>query len=63
MTEYKVVMAEVTSLVWRDVGKAAEALSKEVMNHIEAGWEPQGGIATVPTGTTIYLIQAVIKRR
>jgi hypothetical protein len=27
-----------------------------------AGWEPQGGIASIQAGTTVYLIQAIVKR-
>ena len=63
MTEYKVIVVEITSVVWRDVGKAADGLTKEVMTHIASGWEPQGGVASVEAGTTVYLIQALVKRR
>ena len=63
MSEYKVVAKEVTSLVWRDVHKAAQELAAEVNAELSAGWEPQGGIASVQAGTGVYLLQAVAKRR
>jgi hypothetical protein len=63
MTEYKVVVAEITSLLWRDVDKAAQSLSTEVAGEIAAGWEPQGGIASVLASTSVYLLQAMIRRR
>jgi hypothetical protein len=63
MTEYKVIVKEVTSVVWRDVNKAADGLTEEVASHIASGWEPQGGVASVEAGSTVYLLQALIKRR
>jgi len=62
MAEYKVVAKEVTSVVWRDVQKAAEELGADVTQLISGGWEPQGGIASIEAGTSVYLIQAVFKR-
>ena len=63
MSEYKVVAKEVTSIIWRDVEKASVELGKEVSAELAAGWEPQGGIASIEAGTSLYLIQALIKRR
>ena len=62
MTEYKVIVKKISNLVWRDVGKAAQGLTEEVSSHISSGWEPQGGIASVMTGSSVYLIQAVVRR-
>jgi len=63
MSEYKVITKEVTSVVWRDLHKAAQELTGEVNAEISAGWEPQGGIASIEAGTGVYLIQALVKRR
>ena len=63
MSEYKVIAKEVTSVVWRDVQKAAQELALEVNTELAAGWEPQGGIASIEAGTGVYLIQALLKRR
>jgi hypothetical protein len=63
MSEYKVIAKEVTSIVWRDVDKAAKELANEVNAELLAGWEPQGGIASIQAGTSVYLIQAVARRR
>jgi len=38
----KVIAKEVTSVVWRDVHKAAQELAIEVNAELSAGWEPQG---------------------
>jgi hypothetical protein len=62
MAEYKVMAKEVTSVIWRDVEKAAQELGTEVTHMVSSGWEPQGGIASIQAGTTVYLIQAIIKR-
>ena len=62
MAEYKAMVKEVTSVVWRDVDKAAQQLSAEVNQMISGGWEPQGGIASIEAGSSVYLIQAIIKR-
>jgi hypothetical protein len=62
MSEYKVIVKEVTSVVWRDVLKAAEELAGEVSAELSSGWEPQGGIASIQAGTGVYLLQAVVKR-
>ena len=62
MAEYKVMVKEVTSVVWRDVQKAGQELSADVNQMISDGWEPQGGIASIEAGTSVYLIQAVLKR-
>ena len=62
MTEYKVVAKEVTSVVWRDVHKAAQELASEVNGELSSGWEPQGGIASIQAGAGVYLIQALAKR-
>jgi hypothetical protein len=63
MSEYKVITKEVTSVVWRDVNKAAQDLASEVNAELASGWEPQGGIASIEAGTGVYLIQALTKRR
>ena len=63
MSEYRVITKEVTSIVWRDVDKAAKELANEVTAELSAGWEPQGGIASVQAGTSVYLIQALSRRR
>lgn len=62
MAEYKVVAKEVKSVVWRDVEKAAQELGAEVTHLMSGGWEPQGGIASIEAGTSVYLIQAILKR-
>ena len=62
MAEYKVVAKEVTSVVWRDVQKAALELSADVTQMMSAGWEPQGGMASVEAGAGVYLLQALVKR-
>jgi len=62
MAEYKALVKEVTSVVWRDVQKAAEELTTEVNAHLSSGWEPQGGIASIEAGTSCYLLQATVKR-
>jgi hypothetical protein len=43
MSEYQVISKEVTSVVWRDVAKAAQELTSEVNAQLSSGWEPQGG--------------------
>jgi hypothetical protein len=63
MSEYKVIAKEVTSVVWRDLNKAAQDLASEVNAELASGWEPQGGIASIEAGTGVYLIQALTKRR
>ena len=63
MSRYKVIAKEVTTVVWRDVQKAAQELAVEVNAELSAGWEPQGGIASIQAGTGVYLIQAVCRRR
>ena len=63
MSEYKIVAKEVTSIVWRDVQKAAQDLSKDVTAELSSGWEPQGGVASIQAGTSVYLIQALSRRR
>jgi hypothetical protein len=62
MSEYKVIAKEVTSVVWRDVHKAAQELTNEVNAELSSGWEPQGSIATIQAGTGVYLIQALGRR-
>lgn len=61
--EYKVVQSEVTSLIWRDLEKASRELSRLVTEDMGAGWEPHGGVSSIATGTTVYMLQAMIKRR
>ena len=63
MSEYKVIAREVTSVIWRDVEKAAKALSQSVSAQLTVGWEPQGGISSIEAGTGVYLIQALARRR
>ena len=62
MAEYKVMAKEVTSVVWRDVQKAAQELGADVTHMMSSGWEAQGGIASIEAGTSVYLIQALVKR-
>jgi hypothetical protein len=62
MPEYKVMAKDVSSVVWRDVQKAAQELGAEVTAQSSSGWEPQGGIASVQAGTGVYLLQALVKR-
>lgn len=63
MSEYKVIAKAVTSVVWRDVEKAAQELGRDVSSELASGWEPQGGVASIQAGAGVYLIQAVVKRR
>jgi hypothetical protein len=63
MSAYKVIVKEVTSVVWRDVNKAAEELAAEVNTELSSGWELQGGVASIQAGTGVYLIQALAKHR
>jgi hypothetical protein len=63
MSEYKILAKEVTSIVWRDVQKAAQELASEVTAELSAGWEPQGGVASIQAGTSVHLIQALARRR
>ena len=63
MSQYKVIVKEVTSVVWRDVSKAAQELASEVDAELSSGWEPQGGVASIQAGTGVYLIQALVKHR
>lgn len=63
MSEYKVVAKEVTSVIWRDVEKAAKDLANDINMELSGGWEPQGGIASIQAGTGVYLIQALYRRR
>jgi len=44
------------------VQKAAQGLTTEVNAELSAGREPQGGIASIEAGTSVYLIQALSKR-
>jgi hypothetical protein len=62
MAEYKVIAKEIASVVWRDTQKAAQELTSEVNAQLSSGWEPQGGIASVEAGTSVYLLQALVKR-
>lgn len=62
MSEYKVIAKEVTSIVWRDVNRAAQELAAEVTTELSSGWEPQGGVASIQAGTGVYLIQALARR-
>lgn len=63
MSDYTVIVKEVTSIVWRDVNKAAEELAEDVKAALASGWEPQGGISSIQAGTGVYLLQAMAKRR
>lgn len=63
MSEYKILAKEVTSIVWRDVQRAAQDLAGEVNAELSSGWEPQGGVASIQAGTGVYLIQALSRRR
>jgi hypothetical protein len=62
MSEYKIIAKEVTTIVWRDVQKAAQDLANDVNAALSSGWEPQGGVASIEAGTSVYLIQALSKR-
>ena len=61
MSDYKVIAKEVTSVVWRDLDKAAKELASDVNAELSSGWEPQGGIASIQAGTGVYLIQALVR--
>jgi hypothetical protein len=63
MSEYKVVAKEVTSVIWRDVQKAAQDLTNDVNADLSSGWEPQGGIASIQAGTGVYLFLALKRGR
>jgi hypothetical protein len=63
MSEYKVIVKEVPSVMWRDVQKAAQQLADEVNSELSSGWQPQGGIASIEAGTSVCLIQALVKGR
>jgi hypothetical protein len=63
MSDYKVIAKEVTSVVWRDVDKAARELADDVNVELSSGWEPQGGIASIQAGTGVYLIQALVRAK
>ena len=62
MAEYKVIAKDVGSVIWRDVERAAQELGAEVTRQQGAGWEPQGGIASIQAGTGVHLLQALVKR-
>jgi hypothetical protein len=62
-SDYKVIVKEVTSIIWRDVTKASEELAHDVNAEAASGWEPQGGVASIQAGAGVYLIQALVKRR
>ena len=62
MSAYKVIAKEVGSIVGRDVQKAGQDLAREVSAELSSGWEPQGGIASVQAGASVYLLQALTKR-
>ncbi len=63
MSEYKVIAQEVTTVLWRDVAKAAQELASEINAELSSGWEAQGGIASIEAGTGVYLLQALTRRR
>jgi hypothetical protein len=63
MSEYRVIVKEVTNVIWRDVEKAAQELTNDVTGLLASGWEPQGGVASIQAGTGVYLIQALVKNR
>jgi len=60
--EYKLMVKEVTSIVWRDVDKAARELTKEVNAELASGWEVQGGVASIISSTSVCLLQALVRR-
>ena len=43
--------------------EAAQELTSDVNAELSSGWEPQGGIASIQAGTSVYLIQALARRR
>jgi hypothetical protein len=61
MTDYRVVSQNISSIIFRDVDKAATELADEVRQLMAAGWQPQGGLATVQAGGGIYLLQAMVR--
>lgn len=61
MKEYKVVFQDITSIISRDLPKAVDELQLQVNALIREGWMPQGGLATVQAGASIYLLQAMVK--
>jgi hypothetical protein len=61
MPEYKVITREVTSALSRDLPKAAAELARDVTAEMASGWKPQGGVASIQAGTSVYLLQALVK--
>lgn len=61
MKEYTVVYQDITSVLTRDLPKAAEGLEAQVNQLIGEGWAAQGGLATVHAGANIYLLQAMTR--
>ncbi|TXI79678.1 MAG: hypothetical protein E6Q44_08855 [Flavobacteriales bacterium] len=59
MSEYKVLVQGIMSIINRDLPKAAEGLESQVNPLIDAGWRVQGGLTTVQAGGNIYLLQAM----
>jgi hypothetical protein len=62
VSDYKVIVKEISSIVWRDVRKAADELGQEVTSELKSGWQPQGGIASVQAGSSVFLIQALVRK-
>ena len=44
------------------ISTGSEELGAEVTRMGSDGWDPQGGIASIEAGTTVYLLQAIVKR-
>lgn len=59
MSEYKVSVQDITSIVNRDLPKAAKGLESQVNPLIDARWRVQGGLTTVQAGGNICLLQAM----
>jgi hypothetical protein len=60
--EYKILVKKIDNAFVRNVDKASKELSRQVGEHLSAGWELAGGVSTGVAGTTPYLFQAVVKR-
>jgi hypothetical protein len=63
MMEYKVISTKVTNILRPDLAKAAANMTRDVTEQLSSGWEPQGGITSIALGTSVYLLQAMVKRR
>lgn len=61
MSEYKVVTQDTGSIMSRNVVQAAIDLADQVQQLQRDGWTPLGGVASIEAGTSIYLLQAMVR--